>query len=399
MEEPISTPRPAAAILRQMRDLLRVSGPLWLASLIADRLVPLGVLGWWPDVVVLPEALRRQLQAVLRAWGMTEEHASITVDHILYADLHGIDSHGCSMLVHYHRRLLAGALTMTPTITIVRDSGGTALLDGGGGLGHVPADMAMRLAIEKCRAGGLGAVVVRNSGHYGAAGAYASMALQAGFIGVATTSTWKPSVVPTYGREAQLGTNPIALAAGAARNPGFVLDMATSTASLGKLTTAWRKGQSIPSGWASDAQGKPITNGRRAARLRRLTPLGSLPETSSHKGYGLAVAVEILSSILAGTVAPSGDPNQPGEVGHFFLAIDPRRFRGTGEFEADLDGLIDRLHACPPMDPRQPVLVAGDPERLANAERARNGIPLARSVIEDLRGIADACGVPFRLDP
>lgn len=398
MEVRSSAQYPAGSILRQARHLARVSGPLWVLSLMADRLLPFGVLGWWPDVTVSSAALRRQLQVLFGAWGMSAEHSSITVDHILYADLRGIDSHGCSMLAHYHRLVIAGAVTMKPAIHVVRDSPTTALLDGGGGLGHVAADMAMKLAIEKCRAAGMGAVAVRNSGHYGAAGAYASMALQAGFLGLATTSTWKPAVVPTHGREAQLGTNPIAMAAPAARRPPFVLDMATSAASLGRMTAAWRKGRSIPSGWAYDVKGRPITSGRRAAQLRRLAPLGSSPEMSSHKGYGLAVAVEILSSILPGVSALPGESPRQGEVGHFFLAIDPQQFRAAGEFEAALDGLIDRLHSCPPLDPAQPVLVAGDPERQAYAERVRDGIPLARAVVEDLRAIAHASGVPFTLD-
>ena len=381
----------------RIRKTVRDSGPLWAASLILDRIFPYGVLGLWPDTTVAPEALAKQVDAILRVWGMSQEHAAITVDHVLYADLHGIDSHGCSMLLHYHRGVVEGSLTMTPAITIVRESATTALVDGGGGLGHVPGDIAMKLAIAKCRDAGLAAVTVRNSGHYGAAGAYAAMAAQAGFIGVATTNTQTPAVVPTFGAEAKLGTNPIAFAAPATRNPPFVLDMATSTASLGALTMAWRKGRSIPVGWALAPNGAPVTNGRRAATLRRLTPLGSRREMGSHKGYGLAVAVEILSSVLPGRRSRDNTP-AGASVGHFFLAIDPRRFRDEGGFEADLDGMIDSLHACPPLHPSQPVLVAGDPERAAYAERRRCGIPLSRSVVEDIRTVARASGVPFVLD-
>ncbi len=343
----------AKRILKTARE----SGPLWTASLLLDRICPYGVLGLWPDKTVAPEALGKQIDTILRAWGMSPEHASITVEHVLYADLHGIDSHGCSMLLHYHRGVVDGSLTMTPTITVVSDSATTALLDGGGGLGHVPADTAMKLAIAKSREAGLAAVAVRNSGHYGAAGTYASMAAEAGFIGIATTSTQTPAVVPTFGAESKLGTNPIAFAAPAARNPPFLLDMATSTAAVGALAMAWRKGRSIPAGWALDPNGRPVTNGRRAAMYRRLTPLGSSREMGSHKGYGLATMVEILSAILPGLQAGGS-----AAVGHFFLAIDPRQFRAASEFETDLDRLIDRLHDCAPLNPGQPVLVAGDPE-------------------------------------
>jgi LDH2 family malate/lactate/ureidoglycolate dehydrogenase len=381
---------------RRVLETVRGSGPLWTASLILDRVVPSGILRWWPDRRIAAEVLTAQIEAILRAWGMSPEHVAITVEHMLYADLRGIDSHGCSMLLHYHRGVVAGSLTMTPTITVVREGPTTALIDGGGGLGHVPADVAMKLAIAKCRETGVAAVAVRNSGHYGAAGAYVSMAVAAGFIGIATTATREPAVVPTFGIEAKLGTNPIAFAAPAASHQPFVLDMATSTASLGAIMMAWRTGQVIPTGWALDAQGEAMTNGRLAAAGRRLTPLGSRREMGSHKGYGLAAMVEILSSILPG--GRRADAGAAGAVGHFCLALDPQRFRDAGQFEADLDVLLDSLRACPPQDRRQPVLVAGDPERAAHVERRRSGIPLSRSVIEDIRAVARASGVAFLLD-
>lgn len=384
---------------RRILETMRGSGPLWTASLVLDRVAPFGILGLWRDLRVTPEVLAAQVDGLLRAWGMSPEDASITVDHILYADLHGIDSHGCSMLRHYHQGVVDGWLTMTPAIAVINESATTALVDGGGGLGHVAADRAMKLAIAKCREAGVGAVAVRSSGHYGAAGAYVSMAAAAGFIGIATTTTREPAVVPTFGVEAKLGTNPIAFAAPAARNPPFVLDMATSTASLGLIMMAWRKGRPIPEGWALDARGGTVTNGRVAAAGRRLTPLGSSSAMGSHKGYGLAVMVEILSSILPGSRRDAKRIGASAPVGHFFLALDPRRFRDAGEFEADLDVLIDSLHACPPLEPREPVLVAGDPEQAAYAERRQLGIPLSRSVVEDIRAIAHASNAPFLLTP
>ena len=374
------------AVLGRLRDHARIAGPLWVASLILDRIFPYGLLGLWPDKTVPYATLDAQVRSVLRAWGMSDEHIAITVGHLLYADLHGIDSHGCGMLLHYHRELREGSLNMTPTIAVVRENVATALIDGGGGLGHVPADMAMKLAIEKCRAVGVSAIAVRNSGHYGAAGSYAAMAARVGLIGFATTSTRRPAVVPTFGREATLGTNPIALAAPAARNPPFLLDMATSAASLGTIASAWRRGKKIPRGLAVTRRGKPETNARRAFTSRRLAPLGSDREVGGHKGYGLAVAMEILSTVLSG-----------GHVGHCFIAIDPRRFRNDGEFETNLDTLIDALHACPPLDADNPVLVPGDPEYLAADERRVQGIPLSRSLIEDVRSVALAAGVPFVL--
>ncbi len=366
---------------------MRTSGPLWTGSLVLERILPVNVLGRWPARCVSPQRLRRQVLAILASWGMTEDAASITADHLLYADLCGIDSHGVGMLLHYHRAFREGALTIPAEVRVVSEGPGSALLDGGGGLGHVPADRAMRLAIGKARETGAAAVAVRNSGHFGAAGSYVGMATEAGLLGLATTNTLPPAVIPTFGVEPMLGTNAFAFAAPSAAGADFVLDMATSTASLGKSWNRWRAGRSIPPGWAIDSRGKPIRNGRVAASQRRLTPLGSSPENASHKGYGLAAMVEILCSAL-----PGGHG-----VGHFFFAVDPTRFRDEGDVESAVDALGARLRATPPIDPGRPVLVAGDPEREARERRLESGIPLSRSVIEDMRTVARGSGVPFDL--
>jgi LDH2 family malate/lactate/ureidoglycolate dehydrogenase len=223
------------------------------------------------------------------------------------------------------------------------------------------------------------------------------MAAEQGLIGLATTTTPTPAVVPTFGRDAMLGTNPIALAAPAARNRPFLLDMATSTVSLGKLAERWRSGQRIPKGWALDDRGRPVRSGRAATRHRRLAPLGGDADTSSYKGYGLALAVQILAALLPGTaVARSGDERRP--VGHFFLALDPASFREQGALAGELDDLIDSLHDATPASPGQPVLVPGDPEERVFAERSVQGIPLSKGVFEDIRTVATASGVPFVLE-
>lgn len=387
-----------AGVRAEFARVVRTSGWLWACTLALDRMAPVGVLRLWKARRVPAARLADQLDRIFAAWGLSAEHRAIVVERVLYADLHGIDSHGCCMLPFYQRLRDEGRLNPRPEIAIVHESATTALVDGGGGLGHVPATLAMQQAIAKCRAAGVAAVAVRNSGHFGAAGAYAAMASAAGMIGIVTTSTPTPSVVPTFGRDALLGTNPIALAAPAAQRPPFLLDMATSAASLGKLVERWRSGRPIPSGWALDARGRSTTNGRVAAEGRRLTPLGGDYEHGGHKGYGLAAAVEILSSVVPGV--PLAAPGGAGRatVGHFVLAIDPARFRPDGGFAAGLDQLIDLLHAAPPLAPEQPVLVPGDPEQAILADRSMHGIPLAKTVLEDLRGVAARAGVPFLLD-
>jgi LDH2 family malate/lactate/ureidoglycolate dehydrogenase len=347
--------------------------------------------------------LGAQVAAIFERWGMPRAHIDVTVKLMLESDLRGIDSHGVYMLPLYDDFRRDGKLTLSPEVRVVRQSLVTALVDGGGGLGHYPSHLAMRLAVDKCANAGVGVVTVRNSNHYGAAGVYALMAAERGFLGISTTSVYRPGVVPTFGARPMLGTNPIALAAPAKRNPPFCFDMATSTVAVGKLKLALLHGQTIPEGWATDDHGRPVTDPETGLRHRYLTPLGGTPVMSSHKGYGLGAMVEVLSTLLPGAFyAPTRARRHPDaeryNVGHFFMALDPRAFRDEGEFEGDLDDLIDALRGTERVDPQQPVLVAGDPEQAAYADRTANGIPLPGALAAVLRDLADGCGAEYLLE-
>lgn len=377
---------------KKFRKTLHDSGFLWAISLSLDRF-GFRPFRLWPNRTITPEILSSQITAILRALGMAEEHITITAKHMMYSDLHGIDSHGCGMFMKYYRQHSTGSVTMTPRIKIVRETETTALVDGGGGLGHVPADVAMKLAIKKCRNTGVGVVTARNSGHFGAAGAYASMAARADLIGLAMTNVQQPALVPTYGVKALLGTNPIAFSAPAAGNKPFLLDMATSIVPVGKLVMAWRKGRSIPKGWALDDRGKSLKNPGIAITHRHLSPLGGTRKMGGHKGYGLAVMVEILSSLLP------GDYGADTGTGHFFLALNPEQFGETTAFKKNVDVMMEGLRSSKPKSNGKPVQVAGDPEYAAAADREKNGIPLTRCVIEDIRTVCGASGAPFLLDP
>ncbi len=351
---------------------------------------------------IAADPLSRQVEEILRAWGMSAEHALITAARLHHADIRGIDSHGVALLPLYSQLRAEGRIKFQPAIRVLRDSPVTALIDADHGLGHVPSTQAMQLAIDKCRQSGLAAVAVRNSNHFGAAGAYALMAAQTGLIGLAFTSVWNLAIVPTFGADPMFGTNPIAFAAPGERHRVFYLDMATSTVAIGKLKLAALHGKPLEPGWALDATGQVTTDPGIALESRRLTPLGGTRPLGSHKGYGLAAMVEILCTMLAGAwYAPTREARHPGErhvnIGHFFLAIDPKSFRAAGEFEQDLDHMIDALHACRRADPAQPVWVAGDPEAQAMEERSSLGIPVPEALLAQLRSIAVECGVAWRL--
>jgi LDH2 family malate/lactate/ureidoglycolate dehydrogenase len=296
-----------------------------------------------------------------------------------------------------------GRLVIDGEISVVRDLPSMALVDGGHGLGHPVGVFATDLAIKKCATTGIGAVAARNSNHYGAAGYYARRIVEQGFIGISMTGTPGAGIVPTFAKKAMLGTNPIAFAAPAKRNPPFVLDMATSTVAIGKISIAQRLGLPIPEGWALDEIGNPVTDSIKARKMRLLTPLGGSSEQGSHKGYGLAAMVDILCSTLTGAIIPGVESHQgremaAGNVGHFFLAIDPKALRDDGEFENDLDELIDSLHETPASDPDKPVLVAGDPELAAYEDRIANGIPVPEGLFEEIRKVALDSNAPFILD-
>jgi len=173
--------------------------------------------------------------------------------------------------------------------------------------------------------------------------------------------------------------------------------MATSTVAIGKLKLAILHGKPLPPGWALDSRGRVTGDASAALEARMLTPLGGTPELSSHKGYGLAAMVEILCAMLAGAwYAPTRDRRHPGEkrfnVGHFFLAMDPAAFREEGEFEDDLDDMISALRSAKRVDPAQPVLVHGDPERAQMEKRSLEGVPVPDALAAKIRSIASDCG-------
>lgn len=352
--------------------------------------------------------IEAQLVSVFEAWGMSSEHAAVTAQMMVETDLRGVDSHGISMLPTYDKEFRAGRLNMRPQWKIVRDRPSMARIDADRSLGHPVSAHAMGLAVDKCRATGVGVVAVFNSHHFGAAGCYAKIAADRGVIGMVTSATRGVTLVPTFAAEPIMGTNPLAFAAPARRNAPFQLDMATTTVAAGKVKVHKLNHKPVPSGWVVDGDGRAVTDETEAFRhvFERpeggITPLGGSRELGGHKGYGLAVMVHILGGTLAGaSFSPLRNRTQrdsdPHNIGHFFMAIDPGAFREEGEFESDLDDVIDVLHGAKRADPAQPVLVAGDPERLTRAERLEQGVPVPDDLMAQLRAVAAAAKVPFVL--
>jgi LDH2 family malate/lactate/ureidoglycolate dehydrogenase len=355
--------------------------------------------------------LREQIHAVLTAWGMDADLVRTTAEVMIETDLAGVESHGVSMLWEYDQWRQRGKINLHARCKIVRQNAVTALVDADAGLGHPAAVYGMKLAIEKARALGVGVVSVFNSHHFGAAGYYARLASSAGMIGLVTSATRTIGVVPTRAKLPLLGTNPIAFAAPARANRPFVLDMATSTVAANKVRIYDMKGKALPPGWVVNEHGETVLDAAAGMDIvfRRpkdlgggLAPLGGTPEMASHKGYGLAMLAHILGGTLSGgSFSPirvkTQRPGDPDNIGHFFLALDPKTFRPAGAFEEDLDAAIDVLHGTLAANPAEPVLVAGDPEDATREHRMRNGIPISDALAAKLREVCERSGVAFAL--
>lgn len=330
--------------------------------------------------------------------GVPSDDAQIAANGLVMADLRGVDTHGVIRFNPYSwyvKWLKEGSMTAKPNIRIVSENAATALIDGDNGMGMVVGHRAMEIAIQKAKSSGVAMVAARNSRHYGMSAYYAMRALAHDMIGIAMTNASR-QVVPTFGRDARYGTNPICFAVPAKEELAFVLDMATNTAAAGKLELAARLGKAIPLGWALDENAASTTDPRVAQKARRLLPLGGTRDRGSHKGYGLAILVEILCGVLTGTVTALNANQDPR--GHFFGAIGVGFFRPVEEFKRDMDRLIRELKSTPCIEGQERVYVAGEIEFETAEERAKNGIPLLPSVLKGLREVSEQLKVPYDLE-
>ena len=344
------------------------------------------------------EKLTRFVQAAFEKLGVPAADAQIAAETLVAADLRGVDTHGVirfSPYAWYVKWLSDGSMTAKPNIQVISETPSTALLDGDRGMGMVIGHRAMELAIEKAKQCGIGMVGVRNSRHYGMSAQYAMQALAHNMIGIAMTNASR-QVVPTFGREARFGTNPMCFAVPADKELPFVLDMATTTAAAGKLELAARLEKSIPTGWALDEKAEPTHDPRVAQKARRLLPLGGSRDNGSHKGYGLAILVEILCGVLTGTLTALNADQDPR--GHFFGAIRVDAFRPVTEFKRDMDRLIRELKSTPPIQGQNRVYVAGEIEFETAEERAERGVPLLPSVLRGLREVSEQLGMTYNLE-
>ncbi|MEZ4869084.1 MAG: Ldh family oxidoreductase [Caldilineaceae bacterium] len=341
---------------------------------------------------VAPDTIQQQVVAILQAVNVPENHAQITAEILTAASLRGVDTHGVGNVVGYTQAIEEGRYTIPQTVEIVSESATTALLDCGNGLGFVAAHRAMEISIAKAKQHGVGMASVRNGHHIGMVGYYPMLAVAQDMLGMAVTNASR-SMRPAQGAHPRLGTNPIAFGAPAGQERPFLLDMATTTVASGKLGLARRLGVPIPEGWAVDSEGVPLTEPpAQRSEAWSQNPLGNTVEQGGHKGYGLAVMVDILAGVLSG----GGFSAQlaGGENMTWTMAVDIAAFRPITEFKAMMDAMIQELHATPPEPDAEQVLVAGDPEFDTEIERRTRGIPLHTTQYEAIVATAHRVGAP-----
>ena len=352
-----------------------------------------------------PDQLFEFTVRVFRHFDVPLDDARTAATVLQSADLRGIDSHGVARLHTYFDMLELGRINPRAKVSVVRESASTATVDGDNGLGLVVGPKANAIAMEKSLAAGSGWVSVRNSNHYGIAGWYVLEALKRDLIGWSMTNTTR-LVAPLWGAERMLGTNPIAIAFPGAQEPAIVIDMATCAAAYGKIEMARRAGSPIPLRWAADRNGAPTTDPNAMIEGGALLPLGSDREGGGHKGYGLALMVDVLSAVLSGAnwgpfVPPFAlrqeiPTRSVGKgIGHFFGALRIDAFIDPDEFKSQIDDVVRTLRRTRPAPGTGGPLIPGDPEREAEATRSRDGIPLTQPVVEELRDISRRTGIPL----
>jgi LDH2 family malate/lactate/ureidoglycolate dehydrogenase len=331
------------------------------------------------------------IQSLLLAHQVPPQDAKIVAECLVSADLRGVDTHGLVRMPGYLDRVRRGLINPRPEIQVKRITPVIASVDAQNGFGYVATTLAMTEAISMARDSGIGVAGVRRSTHFGMAASYVLQAIDAGFVGMVFTNS-SASMPPWGGRKPILGTSPLAVGAPGGRLGPFVFDMAAAVAARGKIRKALRRGETIPVGYALDADGRATTDPANALQ-------GVILPVGGPKGSGIAMMMDIFGGVLTGA-AYAGDVgdqtkdfDHPQNVGHFLLAMKPDLFVSLDEYKTRMDTLIGRIHACPTAEGFTEVLVAGEIEARHEALRRQTGIPYSPNEIAELQAEAAKANV------
>lgn len=345
------------------------------------------------------EKLKTFCKKVFQGYGFNEEESSQITDVLLAADLSGIESHGIQRLIRYHKEITGGLVKMDARPEVVFETPLSAVIEGNDCMGQILGVKAMQMAIDKAKEHGFGMITVRNSNHYGIAGYYAKMAAEQGMIGMSMTNT-EAIMVPTFGRQAMLGTNPIAFAMPADPVP-YVFDAATTVVPRGKLEVYVKRGNGLPLGWALDENGHDSSEPERVlGNIINKTgggilPLGGSGElTSGYKGYGFAMLCEIATAILSGGTTSNYIYKTPGRanIAHSFIALDYGMFGDKKEIEAALSKYLQEVRDSDKAEGQERIYIHGEKEAEAEKRVKKEGVSLNEKTYAEMQMIGEYTG-------
>jgi LDH2 family malate/lactate/ureidoglycolate dehydrogenase len=339
------------------------------------------------------DSLRDFVAYVFLRLGVPEADARTVAGLMVEADALGYDTHGVFRLRQYVNRLRGGGIAPAAEVGVVRETSATALIDGGNGLGHLAMKAATALAIEKAREHGIGWVGVRNGNHAGPAALYVMPQTKEGMIGLCAAVGSANHVAPYGGSDLLLGTNPLAIAVPAGRQGPFVLDMATTTAAMGKIKTLAQRGEKMPEGWMVGRDGLPLTDPNRRDE-------GFLLPIGGPKGYGLAMAIGLLAGTLNGAAFGSdvidftADVSSTANTGQFVAAVSVSAFGDPEAFGARADAAFDEMRASEPLPGHGKVRIPGEGREGLRDGRLKEGVPVHANLLKELAAIASELGIP-----
>ena len=333
------------------------------------------------------EKVYKLMVEVFTKLGVPDDEAKICADVLIESDLSGIESHGVGRLKMYYDRIKANIQFVDTKIDVIKDFAAIAVWDGNHGMGHVIAKRAMQEAIDKAKEFGIGCVTVRNSTHYGICGYYAKMACEQDMIGITMTNA-RPSIAPLFGVSPMLGTNPICFGAPSDKEYDFIYDAATSISQRGKVEVYDRAEKPTPEGWAINSKGKSYTDTKQLlvdlieGNASMIGLGGTEEETGGHKGYSLAVMVEILSAALqAGSFMDQlhgweDGKRVPYKLGHIFVALDIEKFTDITNFKRITGEIMTLLQNSKKRPDKDRIWIAGEKEYFIEKKIRENGIPI-----------------------
>jgi LDH2 family malate/lactate/ureidoglycolate dehydrogenase len=348
------------------------------------------------QILVEHARLRRFTELLYCSAGLSTEDAAICAECTIKTNLWGVDSHGVLRTPAYIQRILKKAVNPSPKLAYLSAADGPlSLMDGDAGMGYVVGTKAMRETIGKAAKFGMGAILVKNSNHFGAASLFARMAAEKGMIGMATTNV-KPNIGMPGAKKPVTGNNPLALAAPLPGPFPFSLDISMSAVAGGKLLLAQKKGEKIPTTWALDPDGNE-TDDPFKAFAGILLPMGM------HKGLGLSLFIDILTGVLGGgpflqdMKSMYQQADEPSETSHFFCAIDASLFLPDGEFGRRMAAWVEMIKSTPMVDPSSHQIIPGEIEHLTETKRKAEGVPLPPDLVKELVALGERFGLNERL--